>query len=459
VDLKGLNVTVVGISRSGMSAARLLKTMGARVYATDNGTNDEVAKQCAVLTSEGIHCEIGRHTESFVKGKDLVVLSPGVSNDAPVIRWAHEARIPIISELELGYLFCKGTVIAITGTNGKTTTTTLIGEICKSAGRPTVVCGNIGTPFSGEVLNITGEHIVVLEVSSFQLEWIDTFKPHVSVILNVTDDHLDRHRSFDEYRMLKNKIFVNQGKEDYLILNHEDPHAQTVGRSLAPRRLFFSRTVATEGIFVNGTDILLDLRVGTRRIGSTDVIPLHGLHNLENVLASALSCSVLGIPDEVISNTIAGFQSLPHRFQPVAELEGVAFINDSKATNVDSTMKALMSLQSPVVLIAGGRDKASDFRLAKNLIREKVRTLVLIGEATERITTAIGGVVPVQRAGSLREAVAVAYRSAERGDTVLLSPMCASFDMFDDYVERGNVFIDAVNEVRDRLCARSASRS
>jgi len=459
MNLKGLKVTVVGIARSGLSAAFLLKKLGAHVYATDSGRGEEVQNNAKVLRDENIDCEIGGHTEPFVKDKDIIVVSPGVERESCAIQWARKYNLPVISELELGYLFCKGKIIAVTGTNGKTTTATLIGNIIKWSGRPVIVCGNIGAPFCGEVANITPEHYVVLEVSSFQLEWIDKFKPYISVILNITNDHLDRHADFNEYIAMKMKIFANQEKEDFLVLNYEDLNLRELSGSISPKRLFFSREKEVNGAFIKDENITLRIDGKSKDVLPVDAMRLKGIHNLDNVMAAILACKQIGISDIDIKKSISSFSPLPHRFQFIAEIEGVEFINDSKATNVDATLKALLSLNKPAILIAGGRDKEGNFDLVKEAVRQRVRSLILIGEARKKIKDALTDAVSVREADSLKAATELAYAIAERGDAVLLSPMCASFDMFKDYTERGKAFVSAVKGVEEKLCAKHEFQS
>ena len=435
MNLAGLKVVVVGIARSGLSAALFLKSKGATVYATDSGDSREVRGNAEKLKNHGIDVETGGHTESFVKGKELMVVSPGVDSSSEVIGWGKKCGLHIISEMELGYLFCKGRIIAVTGTNGKSTTTELIGNIIRESGVPVAVCGNIGNPFTNEIENITASHFVVLEVSSFQLEWVEKFKPYISIILNITDDHLDRHKGFAEYANLKKRIYMNQDKADLLILNHEDPNLAGLDKNVSPKILYFSRE-------------------NVKDIDPLNSANLKGLHNLDNIMASVWACRIIGIGQAHINRGISSFSALPHRFQTVAEVDGIEFIDDSKATNVDATLKALLSLEKSAVLIAGGRDKGGNFSLIRDVVGEKVRELVLIGEATEKIKTSMSGVTSIHEAGSLEEAVELAARIAHKGEAVLLSPMCTSFDMFKDYAERGEVFVNAVQGLKERLCAR-----
>jgi len=449
MDVKDLKVAVAGIARSGSSAALFLKKKGASVYATDSADTEEIRSSAGYLKKKGIEVEIGGHTERFVKKKDLLVVSPGVPSESSVISWAKNYSIPVISELELAFRFSKGKIIAITGTNGKTTTTALVGHILKKSGKQVTVCGNIGTPFIGEVERLTDEHYVVLEVSSFQLEWIDAFRPHVSVILNITDDHMDRHRDFNEYVRLKKKIFLNQKKGDFIILNYEDHSLRSAGNTKASL-LYFSQKRSIEGVFKRDKDIVLNKDGASHKILSRDSIKLKGLHNLDNVIASVLACKSVGLGDEEIIRGISSFTAPPHRFQSVLKKDGVEYIDDSKATNVDAACKALLSLNGGVVLIAGGRDKDSDFSIIKDVVGEKVHTLVLIGEASEKMADSFGGLTSIHRVGSMEEAVTRASDCARKGDTVLLSPMCASFDMFRDYAHRGDCFRNAVMRLGEK---------
>ncbi|PIU41607.1 MAG: UDP-N-acetylmuramoyl-L-alanine--D-glutamate ligase [Candidatus Omnitrophica bacterium CG07_land_8_20_14_0_80_42_15] len=458
MDLKGLKATVVGIARSGIGAAILLKGKGAQVYVTDSGMSESIMKSADTLKAEGIEVEIGRHSESFVKDKDLIVISPGVTKDSPVIGWANLYRIPVISELELGYLFCRGKIIAITGTNGKTTTTSLIGKMIKDSGKPVIVCGNIGTSFCGEVANITREHYVVLEVSSFQLEYINKFKPYISVILNLTDNHLDRHKDFSEYKTMKSKIFLNQDEGDFIILNYGDPILRNMDIQAPSRKFFYSNENEVEGAFIKDKDILISMGGKLENVCPTAATQLKGLHNLDNTMAAILVGKLIGLSNNDIVKSISSFVPLPHRFQFVDEIGDVEFINDSKATTVDATLKALESLDRPAILIAGGRDKESDFSVARNTIQQKVRHLVLIGEAREKIANYMKDIVDIREANSLEEAVELAYSIANKGEAILLSPMCTSFDMFRDYVERGEMFIKAVKNLKDKKCARYGSQ-
>jgi UDP-N-acetylmuramoylalanine--D-glutamate ligase len=396
------------------------------------------------LKAKGAGVETGKHTEGFVKGSDLVVISPGVEDSAPPVKWAIKYGIPVISEMELGYIFCKGKIIAVTGTNGKSTVTTLIGELLKDGGKDAVVCGNIGNSLCGEIKRIKKDTWVVLEVSSFQLEKIRLFKPALALILNITDDHMDRYVKFSDYFNEKLKVFKNQDAGDMLILNYDAANLRPLKDQAKSKVLFYSRLEKTNGAFIKDQKIFCVESGKEKEILSLSDIALKGLHNIENVLASVLAGGIAGVAAESMKNTVKHFKGLSHRFETVAMIDGVEYIDDSKGTTVDSTVRALESCDRPVVLIAGGKDKHSEYSLVKETARRKVRELVLIGEAKSAIRKALGDAVRISEAADMASAVALAKSLARAGDIVLLSPMCSSFDMFGSYKERGDVFKKAV---------------
>ena len=416
---KNLKVTVVGLARSGMAAARLLKDSGALVSLTEKNNTPVLEKLAVQLKAEGIGVELGFHSRSFVEGRDLIVISPGVQTDADPVKWARESGIEVISEIELAFSFCRALVIAITGTNGKTTTTTLIGEVIKASGAKVHVLGNIGTPFSSSVLSIRKEDIVSLEVSSFQLEAIKDFKPKIAVILNLTPDHLDRYKDVGEYLEAKKRIYLNQDKDDFLILNYGDNAVRKTAAEAKSKVVFF-----------NKDDREKDFD--------------------QNQMAVLAVAKALGIKRSICLDVFKKFKGVEHRMEFVRELDGIEFINDSKATNIDSTIWALKNIRKPAVLIAGGRDKGSDFESIKDLVKDKVREVVLAGEASDRIAAAWEGVVPICRVETFPEAVRVAYQKARPGDIVLFSPMCKSFDMFTDYEHRGRTFKEIVGKLYEK---------
>jgi UDP-N-acetylmuramoylalanine--D-glutamate ligase len=450
MDLKNKRVTVVGLGNSGINAAILAADNGAEVMATEGRDTPELRKAVKVFDGKKIKFELGGHTKGFVEGSGLVVLSPGVEDSSPAVKWATELGIPVIGEMELGYRFCKGKIIAITGTNGKSTVTTLIGEILKDGGLDTVVCGNIGNSLAGEISKIKKDTWVVLEVSSFQLEKIEYFKPAISIILNITDDHMDRYAKFDDYYNEKLKIFKNQDKDDTLILNYDANNLRGLEKSSKAKTLFYSRLGLASGAY------LKDGRVTCVPGGSkTDIcavtdIPIKGDHNIENVLASSLAGCLAGAGAGSINGTIKRFKGLSHRVEPVGTVDGVEYIDDSKGTTVDSTLRALQSSKKPVILIAGGKDKNSDYRAVREAVKDKVKHLILIGEARTRIRESLGDLVDTREAETMADAVALAHSLARSGFEVLLSPMCSSFDMYRDYKHRGDVFKEAVRSLKDR---------
>lgn len=414
---KGKRIAVAGFARSGLSAANLLYSLGAWVRVTDNQDTDATRANLKGLASKDIEVELGRHTRGFIEGSDLVVVSPGVSSASPAVTWAEELDIPVVSEIEVAGMLCPATVIAVTGTSGKTTVTTLIGRVIEESGSKVFVCGNIGNPFCGEVSKMKPGDFVSLEISSFQLERTRSFKPKVALILNVSRNHLDRHASMQEYIDAKKMIFRNQDASDFLVLNSQCPETRDMGRAARSKIVYFS--------------------------GSRESDP-----NQAAVIAAA---GILGIGREACLKVFAGFQGLEHRMEEAAEINGVRFINDSKATTADSTAWALGRIPGPVILIAGGRHKGVDYRMILEAGRGKVKEAVLIGEAKGLIRSALEGEMRTCEAGSLEEAVTKAYALARPGDCILLSPMCSSFDMFANYEERGRAFKEIVSALEKRL--------
>ncbi|MDO8536405.1 MAG: UDP-N-acetylmuramoyl-L-alanine--D-glutamate ligase [Candidatus Omnitrophota bacterium] len=448
--MKNKKVTVIGLGNSGLNAALLLKEIGALVRVTEGSDNSGVRKNAAVLNERGIICELGRHTKDFIMGSDLIVVSPGVEDSSPAVRWADELNVPIISEMELGYRFCKGRIIAITGTNGKSTVTTLIGDILKGGNKDTVVCGNIGNSLCGEIGRINKDTWVVLEVSSFQLERIVDFKPEIAVILNITDDHMDRYDKFDRYFNEKLKVFKNQDEENFLILNRDAKELSALNKRARSKVFYYSRLSGTNGSFLKGARIVC--RAGSKEedICTLEDIKLKGLHNIENVLVSVLAGALAGVEAASMKDTIRNFSGLRHRFETISVIDGVEYIDDSKGTTVDSTLRALESCNRPVILIAGGKDKNSDYSVVRDAVKKRVKCLVLIGEAKGRIKELLGGIVETREAATMKDAVELSRAMAKTDDLVLLSPMCSSFDMFKDYKERGDVFKKAVLELAMR---------
>jgi UDP-N-acetylmuramoylalanine--D-glutamate ligase len=410
---KDKKITVIGLARSGLACANLLDELGAQVSVTDIQDNEQTRRSAAGLRSARIPRELGRHTADSIAGRDLVVISPGVPDSSQAVLLAQQNKIPVISEVEVAYLLCPATIVAVTGSNGKTTVTTLIGKVIEASGRRCFVCGNIGNPFCGEVHKMGEGDFVSLEISSFQLERIEKFKPKVAVILNFSCNHLDRYRTMQEYLDAKKRIFMNQDRQDYLVLSHRDDALKGLAGEARPQVLFFAQ--------------------------DPGVNPNH-----DAVMAVA---SIFGIEAGVCREVFDGFKGIEHRMEYVREIGKVKFINDSKATTVESARWALERINEPVILIAGGRHKGIDYTGILAHAAHKVKEVILIGEARKKIADALAGQVPLSEAGTLEEAVRKAFAKAAPGDCVLLSPMCSSFDMFSSYEERGRVFKDIVERL------------
>jgi UDP-N-acetylmuramoylalanine--D-glutamate ligase len=437
--LAGRRVTVVGLARSGMAAARLLAAAGAQVRGTDAKPVGSLGREVTALAAEGVHLVDG---PAAFAGAELVVVSPGVPLDGAQLAPARERRVPVIGELELGWRAMEAETIAITGTNGKTTTTALTGALLAGQPRRVFVGGNIGTPLAAQALEFPADGLVVAEVSSFQLETIDTFHPRVAVVLNVTPDHLDRHGTFADYVDAKARIFLHQTPSDCAVLNADDEAtAALAGRTRAPI-VWFSRLRTLEhGVFVRDGWVVARLNGHVDEICPVSEIALRGAHNVENVLAATACALWVGLALGAIRRGIAGFRAVAHRIEFVREVRGVQVYNDSKGTNVASTIKALESFPERIVLIAGGKGKGQDFRPLAAAARGRVAHAIVIGEDGDKVGTALREVgVPVTPADSMPAAIEAALGAARPGDVVLLSPACASFDMFDSYEHRGDVF-------------------
>jgi UDP-N-acetylmuramoylalanine--D-glutamate ligase len=443
--LRGRTVAVVGLARSGVAAARLLSALGARVLASDAAPADALSPEARALgQAAGVRLWTGGHPAEAFAGADLVVVSPGVPLEGPALTAAR--GLPVLGELELAWRVMESEVVAITGTNGKTTTTALTGEILRAQPRPVRVGGNIGTPLAGFALDCPREALVVAEASSFQLDTTQRFRPRVAAVLNVTPDHLDRHGSFERYVEAKARILANQAADDCAVLNADDPVAAGLAPRARGRVLWFRRSRPVEpGVFVEAGWVTARLEGGARPVCPVAEIPLRGAHNVENVLAATACALELGLPPEAIRRAVAGFAGVAHRIERVGERGRVSFYNDSKGTNVASTIRALESFTEPLVLVAGGLGKGQDFAPLGAAARGRVRRAVLLGADRARLAQALEAAgVPVAEAGSMDEAVRAAAAAARAGDVVLLSPACASFDMFRDYEHRGEVFKAAV---------------
>jgi UDP-N-acetylmuramoylalanine--D-glutamate ligase len=498
--IKGKKITVVGLARSGAGAAKLLARMGAEVTVTDKRSEVELLD---IVTELGpsVKLALGGHPEEVFSDADLIVVSPGVPLEIRPIASAKAKGIPVIGELELAYRIMQGLgvsdlglvkdaalipnpqspipFLAITGSNGKSTTTTLLDHMMRKAGFNTVFGGNIGNALTEEIYKIATSNeqrvkdedknssliahcplpdLFVVEVSSFQLEAIDSFRPHIASILNITPDHLDRYHSMKEYRDAKAAIYQNQRRNDFLVLNADDPGVLELynlhfrpGDPDMPKVYFFSRNREVEGVYYKDGKVYCNMPdiARTAHLIDADEIRIKGVHNLENAMAASAMALLANCSPEAVAESMKEFEGLEHRLELVRELDGVKYINDSKGTNVGAVVKSVESFQEPLVLIAGGRDKAGDFYALRELVSQKVRAVILIGEASGKIKAALGDVTDTRTAKDLAEAVTMSRQMAKKGDAVLLSPACASFDMFRDYEDRGRQFKKLVMDLKD----------
>jgi UDP-N-acetylmuramoylalanine--D-glutamate ligase len=409
---KNKKITIVGLARSGVACANLLHSLGADVRVTDIKNTAQIQAFAKLLSSKKIKLELGKHSKSFIQEADIVVISPGVPGNVAPIIWAKKFAKPVYAEIEIASMLCPAQIIAVTGANGKTTVTTLIGKIIKAAGKRVFVCGNIGNPFSGEVKKMRRGDFVVLEVSSFQLEAIKDFKPKIALIINITPNHLDRYKNMGEYLNAKKRIFLNHDKNDFLILNGRDPLLKKIAKQSKGKVKFFTQE---PGLNPNQTAVF---KVG----------------------------QILGINKQKMLDVFKQFKGIEHRMEEVAIINNVKFINDSKATTADSAIWALNRISTPVILIAGGRHKGIDYRVIKPAAKNKVKQVILLGEAKNIIADCLKG-LPIKKVNSLKDAVKLAYSLARPGFSVLLSPMCSSYDMFVDYEDRGRTFKKIVLEL------------
>ncbi len=445
MELKNKRVLVVGLGRSGVAAATFLQEQGARVIVSDTKTEAQLQNEISVLLDRGISIETGRHGERTFRDQDLIVVSPGVPSDQPQLQQARSLGIPVIGEVELACRFLKGKIIAITGSNGKTTTTTLAGEILAKSGKKTLVGGNIGTPVISLAGQSSADGFDVLEISSFQLETIQQFKPYISAILNITPDHLDRHRTFQAYVDAKARIFENQQPSDFGLLNADDSTCVSLKSKVKGALYWFSRKQRVEnGASVVGDQIIFRANGQETSVLSLNDIQLKGAHNLENVLAAVCIGMIAGCGPQQVRKAVAEFHGVEHRLELAATIQGIAFYNDSKATNVDATIKALESFPGNIHLILGGKDKGSDYTVLNPLLRERTKRAYLIGAAAAKIGAQIQGATPIVHSGTLERAIRQAFDSAVSGDVVLLAPACASFDQFENYEHRGRAFKELV---------------
>lgn len=447
IELRGKRVLVVGLARTGIATALFCRGHNAVVSASESRPEVELGEIPAKLREVGVKLELGGHTEATFLAQDIIIPSPGVPADDPFLRLAHSKGITVWSEIELAYRFLEGKLVGITGSNGKTTTTTLIHHILKTADYPALLAGNVGTPLISVVDQMNASTFTVAELSSFQLELIEKFRPDIGVFLNLTPDHLDRHKTMDAYAAAKARIWENQTELDVAVINADDPDSV----KLAPKKpqiYWFSRKKEVEqGAWLRDDEVIVHLGGRVEPILRARDIPIVGTHNLENVLAAVTATRLAGVESETIARGVKSFPGVEHRLEYVAEIRGVRYFNDSKATNVDATLKALDSFPGRVLIILGGKDKGSDYTVLQKPLREKAILALLIGAAAAKIEQQISGSVALERAGTIERAVEIASQAAKPGDVVVLAPACASFDQFQSYEHRGSVFKDLVRRL------------
>jgi UDP-N-acetylmuramoylalanine--D-glutamate ligase len=444
IELRKMRVLVVGLARTGLATALFCAKHNAIVTATDARPENELGEVPAKLREAGVTLELGGHQEKTYLVQDLIVPSPGVPADDTLLLKARSKGITVWSEIELAYRFLEGEMIGITGSNGKTTTTTLVHHILKEAGKKAILAGNVGTPLIACVEAMNAETVSVVELSSFQLELTDKFRPNIAVFLNLTPDHLDRHKNLAAYAAAKGRIFAKQTELDAAVLNQDD--AMSIAYApVKPQVFWFSRiNDVQQGACLRGEDIVIVHGKKEVVVMKRGEIPLAGAHNLENVLAAVMATRLAQIDAAAIGKAVRSFTGVEHRLEFVTEIGGVRYYNDSKATNVDATLKALDAFAGRILVILGGKDKGSDYTVLQKPLREKTILALLIGTASDKIEQQIAGSVALERAGTLERAVAIASHAAQAGDVVLLAPACASFDQFENYEHRGRVFKELV---------------
>lgn len=445
------NVLILGAGISGLGAARVLSTHGANVVVSDLA--DQLGHKKEEFINAGVQFCFGPQGDVLLDGMDTVVVSPAIPAENPVVRGAVKRGIPVISEVELGYRITKAPILGVTGTNGKTTTTTLLGKMIKKAGIPCVVAGNIGASLSLEVSKVPANGLIAAELSSFQLEFIDTFKPKAAVILNITPDHMERHHTMEAYVDAKARIFENMDQDGALLLNENDPYTPDLAaRARSHTHVYMLNTdrEVEEGACIIGDMLTIKSGGKTIPLVTTGELQLKGKQNYEDCLAAAFLAYIGGVPVEAIRDVLKEFTGLEHRIEFVRKLHGVSYVNDSKATNVDAALKGINAFTAPIILIAGGHDKETPIEGFMKYVKEHTRHLVLLGEAANRFydTAVKVGITSLEKADSMEDAVKRAQKAAHEGDVVLLSPACSSFDMFSSYEERGEVFKNIVNHLK-----------
>jgi len=446
--LRDRKILVVGFGKTGKAVTRFLLHRKAHVTVTEIRPRDSIGNEVVPFEKDGAAIIAGSHPPELFLGPDLIVLSPGVDPDLKPLVGARQKGIPIISEIELASRFIGSPIIGITGTNGKSTTTALIASILSGSGFSVFMGGNIGTPLIDYVHDGLQADFVVVELSSFQLETIETLTPRIAILLNITEDHLDRYSSFDHYRNAKRRIFMNQTEKDFALINVDDPASRPIIPSLSAQVVpFSSQKVQGKGMYANGDTLYYRNEKGATHAYRLSNVKLMGAHNRENMLAAIGAAELCGCDQESIQKSLENFRGLEHRLEYVREIDGVLFYNDSKATNIDALLRSLQSFPDNVILIAGGREKGGDYGVLKEEIHNKVRMLILIGESREKLFQLFGTCTPTRFAQDLKDALRVAFQHANRGDVILLAPGCASFDMFSSYAERGQRFKQAVEQL------------
>lgn len=450
MDFKDKKVLVSGTAKSGISAAGLLKKLGADVTVQDAKTEAELGDIVNELRNEGFKLYLGANPDDIIENMDILVMSPGVPSDLPFVNKAREKNIPVIGEIELAYMFCKSPVIGITGTNGKTTTTTLTGDICKAYFENTFVVGNIGNPFADIALETKAAGIVVAELSSFQLETIKEFKPKASAVLNITPDHLNRHHTLENYISAKERVFENQNEDDFCILNYNDETTRKMADKTKAKVIFFSLGgVIKEGIYSDENSIYINALGYNEKVVDIDELKILGGHNVENAMAAVGCCAAVGVPVNVIRKVLKEFKAVEHRIEYVTTINDIEFYNDSKGTNPDASIKAVEAMKRPICIIAGGYDKGSDFTEWIDTFKGRVKFAAVIGAVKDKITETLdkAGFTNYKTADTFEEAIDLCYENAVPGDCVLLSPACASWDMFKSYEQRGEIFKEYVKKL------------
>jgi UDP-N-acetylmuramoylalanine--D-glutamate ligase len=456
-DLAGKRVLVVGLARTGVAAALFAAGCGAIVTATDAKQEGEMTETAAKMRKSGVRLELGGHARTTFLEQDVVVISPGVPVNIPPLALARSRGVAVWSEIELAWRFLRGRLVAITGSNGKTTTTSLVAHILKSSGVPTLIGGNIGVPLVSLIEASTDSTVTVAEISSFQLEATEAFRPDIAVLLNLTPDHLDRHASFEDYADAKMRMFENQLERDAAVLNADDPEVTRRMPSKSQVFWFSRQKRVAAGAFLRDDQIVFRDDGKETIIARRDEIPLRGEHNVENVLAGCAAAYLAGASPAAIANGIRTFRGVEHRLEFVAEIRGVKFYNDSKATNVDAALKAIEAFPGGLIVILGGKDKGSPYTPLRQPLHERARLAILIGEAADKIAADLSDAVSIARAGTLERAVEMAMEEAQPGDVVLLAPACSSFDQFENYEQRGSSFKELVAKLDNRSAAEASN--